>query len=222
LLIACALVAGCERRGGHIPYDPPGFTAPDAPSAAAIEAYDIRLGPLDVVRINFFRIPELSNDYQIDAHGNIDLPLIGQVKARDLSTDDFTREIEQRYGARYLNNPDISVRVLTSNQANVTVEGAVNAPGIYPLQGRTTLIGAIAMGRGTLLYDSNPKRVAIFRKREGKTVAAAFDLVAIRHGEMADPVVYPGDTIVVDGSSIRTLYRDLLQTIPLIAVFNSL
>ena len=60
------------------------------------------------------------------------------------------------------------------------------------------------------------------RKRDGKTVAAAFDLIAIRHGEMADPLVYPGDTIVVDGSKVRTIYRDLLQAIPMIAVFRSL
>lgn len=222
LLVACALVAGCERRGGKIPYDPPGFAAPTAPSSAAVEAYDVPLGPLDVVRVNVFRVPELSGDYQLDARGNVDLPLIGQVKARDLSIEDFSRQLEQRYGAQYINNPDITVRLLNTNQLNITIEGAVNAPGMYPLTGRTTLLGAIAMSRGTLLFDSNPKRVAIFRKQDGKTVAAAFDLIAIRHGKMADPIVYPGDTVVVDGSSIRSLYRDLLQTIPLIAVFSNL
>lgn len=222
LLIGCALVAGCERRGGSIPYDPPGFSAPAAPSVAAVEAYDVKLGPLDVLRINVFRVPDLSGDYQIDGQGNLDLPLIGTIKARDLGAEEFGRKLEQAYGARYLNNPEISVRVLNTNQLNITIEGGVNAPGVYPLQGRTTLLGAIAMSRGPLLYDSNPKRVAIFRKRDGQTMAAAFDLISIRHGKMADPIVYPGDIVVVDGSSLRSLYRDLLQAIPMIAVFNNL
>ena len=39
---------------------------------------------------------------------------------------------------------------------------------------------------------------------------------------MADPIVYPGDTIVVDSSSLRSLYRDLIQAIPLIAIFGNL
>jgi polysaccharide export outer membrane protein len=222
LLIGCAVLAGCERRGGKIPYDPPGFGAPSGPSVAAVEAYDVKLGPLDVLKISVFRVPDLTGDYQIDGLGNVDLPLIGSIKARDLSVEEFGRKLEQTYGAQYLNNPEITVRVLNSNQFNITIEGGVNAPGIYPLQGRTTLLGAIAMSRGPLLYDANPKRVAIFRKRDGQTMAAAFDLVAIRHGEMADPIVYPGDIVVVDGSSVRSLYRDLLQVIPLIAVFSNL
>jgi polysaccharide export outer membrane protein len=221
LALTAVALSGCELRGGKIPYDPAGFGPPD-PTAAPNPGYAVALGPLDTVKVTVFRIPDLSGDYQVDGRGVVDLPLIGEVPVDGRNAEQFAQELERQYGARYLNNPEITVRLLTTNQYNITVEGGVNAPGVFPLPGRTTLLGAIAMSRGFLAYDSNPKRVAIFRKQGGKTVAAAFDVVAIRHGDMQDPLVYPGDTIVVDSSKVRSIYRDLLQTIPVIAIFNSL
>lgn len=221
MLAACAVLSGCERRGGKIPYDPVGFGAPDR-LASGVAAYDVPLGPLDVLRITVFRVPELSGEYQVDVRGIIDLPLVGSINVRDQNAEQFASTLEGMYATRYLNNPDVTVRVQSTNQLNVTIEGGVNAPGIYALPGHTTLLGAIALARGFNAQDSNPKRVAIFRKQGGQTVAAAFDVPAIRHGDMKDPLVYPGDTIVIDSSSIRSLYRDLLQTLPMIAVFNSL
>lgn len=222
LVVALALIlAGCNSRGGKIPYDPAGFGAPDR-AELGVEAYDMPLGPLDVLRVNVFRVPDLSGEYQVDAFGNLDLPLVGKFSVRDLGPDQLATLLEQKYGAKYLQNPEITVRVVGTNRTSVTVEGGVNSPGIFALPGRTSLLGAVALARGVNSETGNPKRVAIFRKRDGKTQAAAFDLVAIRRGEMADPVVYPGDTIVVDGSGLRSLYRDVLQAIPLVAIFSNL
>lgn len=221
-LMAAIVLSGCAFRGGSIPYDVQDFGPPDRESTA-IEGYDVPIGPLDVLQVNVFRVPELSGEFQVDFKGNINVPLVGGVQARDQSPEQFAETLERAYAERYLNNPDITIRVVSSNQNNVVVEGGVMAPGIYPLPGKTTLLGAIALARGVSVNDGNPKRVAIFRKQGGKTVAAAFDLVSIRHGEMEDPVVYPGDTIVVDGAGVRQLYRDLLQGLPFIfGIFTQL
>lgn len=224
LLLAGALaasLAACDTRGGKVPYDPAGFGPPDRADLGT-EAYDIPLGPLDVLKINVFRVPDLSGDYQVDAFGNLDLPLIGKVSVRDYSPDKFADLLEQKYGEKYLQNPDISVRVSTTNRANVTVEGGVNFPGVYQLPGRTTLLGAVALARGVNSNDGNAKRVVVIRKRDGKTQAAAFDLTAIRKGEMSDPVIYPGDIVAVAGSNLRSVYRDVLQAVPLFAIFKNL
>lgn len=221
ILALAALVAGCETRGGKTPYAPEGFGPPDKRVEAGLP-YDAPLGPLDIIKVNVFRVPELSGEYQIDLRGYVDMPLIGSVSARDLEAAQFAQRLEAIYGARYLNNPDINVRVENTNQLNVTVEGGVNAPGVYALTTRTSLLGVIAMAKGLNPSDSNPRRIIVYRKREGKTVAAAFDLISIRHGEMTDPLVYPGDTIIVDASKIRAIYRDLVSTLPTIAIFNGL
>lgn len=222
LLALFVLALGaCATRGGNIPYAPADFGPPDRAVPADV-AYDLPLGPLDMLKVSVFRVPELTGDYQVDAKGNLDLPLIGALSVRELTPQQLGKELERRYGTKYLNNPDISVRVTSSNLNSVTVEGGVNGPGIYPIPGKTTLVGAIAMARGISVTDGNPRRVVIFRKSSGKTLAAAFDLISIRRGEMEDPVIYPGDTVVVDSSTIRPLYRDLMMSLPLVTLFTQL
>lgn len=214
-------LAGCASRGGPVPYDPSLLTVPDRPSAQDA-AYDIPLGPLDVIKVTVFRVPDLSGEYQVDARGKVTLPLIGVVDTRDRSPDQFAALLDQLYGARYLNNPDITVRVVTTNGANITVVGGVQSPGIYALPGKTHLLGAIALAHGIDQDNANPHRVVVFRKQQGETVAAAFDLVSIHRGKMVDPLIYPGDTVVVESDKLRELYRDLVQSVPAIAIFSRL
>jgi polysaccharide export outer membrane protein len=219
MLVAAVALSGCLSRGGKIPYDPADFGKPDKAQSAEI-AYDLPLGPLDLLKVNVFRVPELSGDYQVDAKGMLDLPLLGPLNVRDFSPQQLADLLEAKYGERYINDPEISVRVMSTILNSVTVEGGVNVPGVHQLPGKTTLLGAVALARGVATLDANPRRVAIFRKIDGKTSAAAFDLIAIRRGEMNDPDVYPGDTIVVDSSLTRSIYRDLLQVLPLISIFR--
>jgi polysaccharide export outer membrane protein len=47
-------------------------------------------------------------------------------------------------------------------------------------------------------------------------------LTSIRRGEAHDPQVYPGDIVVVDGSSVKSMEKRLLQSIPLLAIFGPL
>ncbi len=219
LVVAVGALAACATRGGKIPYDVKDFGPPDRQSSEEA-GYEVPLGPLDVLKVSVFLVPDLSGEYQVDLQGNLDLPLVGPVSVRDQSTETFAASLERLYGQRYLQNPDITVRLLTTSNRNITVEGGVNNPGIFSLTSRTTLLGAVALANGVNVNDGNPKRVVIFRKVDGRTMAAAFDLTSIRHGEMENPVVYPGDTIVVDSTALRSLYRDLLQTIPLLTIFT--
>ena len=75
------------------------------------------------------------------------------------------------------------------------------------------------MAKGTS-EDANPRRVAVFRVIGGQRQAAAFDLTAIRRGQSQDPQIYPGDIVVVDGSSVKSAQKQILQSIPLLALFR--
>lgn len=212
-------VAGCANsRGGDIPYDVANFGQPDAPRAVVVDdAY--KLAPLDTVSVAVFQVPDLSRDYTIDLSGNITVPLIGQVSALNKSTSELSRTLAQRLGEKYLQNPNVTVALKESARRVVTVEGAVRAPGLYPAVGPMTLVQAIALARGAD-DTANPRRVAIFRQVQGQRMAAAFDLVSIRRGEADDPPVYAGDTVVVDGSNVRAIQRELLNALPVFAIFR--
>lgn len=215
------VLGGCAH---HLPssvaHNPATFSAPDAPDRSAV-GENYRLGALDTVTLSIFQVPDVTGDYQVDPTGDLNLPLIGRVDAEGRTLSDLQSAIKSRYGAKYLNNPDVRVEIKQAVSQRLTVEGAVNQPGIFPLSGEMTLIQAIATARG-VTGDAITSRVVVFRKIGGRREAAAFDLRKIRSGEMADPLVFGNDVVVVDGSRVRQTLRDTLNAIPLLAVFGAI
>jgi polysaccharide export outer membrane protein len=221
-LCATALLGGCAAgsRGGDIPYHPTAetFGAPDSPALTALEP-GYRISPLDKLKINVFQVQDLSGDYEVDLTGNISMPLIGSVRAVDMTPDQLDAKLTQALGEKYLQSPDVSVAVMASSTRMVTVDGSVREPGMFPVNGPMTLIQVIARAKGTD-ENANPRRIAIFRQIQGQRMAAAFDLTDIRRGKVEDPRIYSGDIVVVDGSRVKQIQRELLQSIPILSIFR--
>ncbi|MEA3032393.1 MAG: polysaccharide biosynthesis/export protein [Sphingomonadales bacterium] len=217
-----ALLGGClsEGRGGKIPYAPPGFVAPDQASPTQALDDDYRISPLDTLKVSVFQVPDLSGDFDVDLTGNIAMPLIGNVKAVGLTTDELDQRITQALSSKYLQNPDVSVGVKKSSSRLITVEGSVRSPGVFDASNtHLTLLQVVAMAHGTD-EDANPHRVAVFRQIQGQRMAAAFDLTDIRRGKAEDPRIYSGDIVVVDGSKVKAAWKSALASLPLLAIFR--
>jgi polysaccharide export outer membrane protein len=213
-------IAACaDTRGGSLPYDRP-LAAPDEVTFQTLES-NYKIAPMDKLAIKVFKMEDLTGEYDVDLAGNISLPLIGQLKAANLTTEQLDDQLTQKLGEKYLEHPDVSVAIKSSTAHVVTVDGAVKDAGSFPVGGPTSLIRAVAMAKGTT-EDANARRVAVFRTIGGQRQAAAFDLTAIRRGEAPDPQIYPGDIVVVDGSRVKAVQKQLLQTIPLLAIFGPL
>lgn len=212
------LASGCaDKRGGVIPYGQT-LAAPDEPKIEVLDS-NYRIAPLDKLAIKVFKADDLSGDYDVDLAGHISLPLVGEVEAVNLTTAELDQKLTALLGQKYFEHPDVSVAIKESTAHVVTVDGAVQNGGQFPVAGQLTLIQAVALAKGTR-EDANARRVAVFRMIGGRRAAAAFDLTAIRRGEADDPQIYPGDIIVVDGSSIKAAQKQLFQTIPLLSLFR--
>lgn len=212
------IVAGCaDTRGGSIPYNKP-LGAPDEAQFQVLPQ-DYKIAPMDTLTVKVFKSEELSGEYAVDLAGHISMPLVGEVEAANLTTDELDRKLTELLGSKYFEHPDISVAIKESTAHVVTLDGAVTQAGRYPVGGQMSLIQAVALAHGTT-QDANPRRVAVFRTIGGQRQAAAFDLTAIRRGEAADPQIYPGDIIVVDGSKVKEATRQFLQAFPLFAIFK--
>jgi polysaccharide biosynthesis/export protein len=88
LLTLCAalLLSGCAgSRGGPIDYNVENFGRPDTPTVLALEE-DYKIGPMDKLDIRVFQVPDLSGEFEVDLTGRVALPLLGSVKAVDLTT----------------------------------------------------------------------------------------------------------------------------------------
>ena len=215
--MGCLLAACTEGRGGPLPYDV-ALPAPDAPTIIPLEE-GYRIAPLDKLTVKVLKMEDLTGEYNVDLAGNISMPLIGEVKAVNLTTAQLDERLTDKLGEKYLENPDVSVGIKESTSRVVTVDGAVKEAGAFPTIGPTSLMRAVALAGG-VTEDANPHRVAVFRTVNGQRQGAAFDLVAIRRGQAQDPQIYPGDIVVVDGSAIKEGFKRVLQSFPLLTIFG--
>lgn len=179
-----------------------------------------RIGPLDVVTVTVFRVPELSAEVQVADSGTISLPLIGQVPAAGRTAQEVEQDVTARLGEKYLQNPQVTVFIKEYNAQRVTVDGAVKKPGVFPLKGRTTLLQIISMAEG-LDHTRASSDVVVFRQQDGQRAAGRFNLDDIRSGNAADPRLQPGDVVVVDDSSTKIFWNNILRALPIGNVFTA-
>lgn len=215
-----ALLSGCSTP-----------VSPSLPRAA--EAYkvipavstnqperDYKIGPLDVLSITVFQEPDLTfKELQVDASGSLLFPLIGDVRASGKSATELSHEIARRLDKNYLINAQVSVVVVSSDSQHVTVEGDVVQPGVYDINGSSTLLEALARAKSPTEV-ANLSQVVVFRTVDGRRMGAVFDVNRIRAGEMPDPELLGGDVVVVGFSGIKGAFRDFLKSAPLLYVFR--
>jgi polysaccharide biosynthesis/export protein len=79
----------------------------------------------------------------------------------------------------------------------VTVEGEVNRPNRYVIDGELTVTGAISMAGGLTRFGSSDVKVLRVDPQTGKTQILAVDLKAVRKGKQKDLTLMPNDTVSV-------------------------
>jgi len=215
---ALAVSACMAGRGGSVPYEPAGFVAPDT-QAEPVASSAQPIGALDTLNISVFQVESLTGEFKVDAAGKFDYPLLGAVQAQGRTTEELRQHLAAGLSQKYLQSPNVQVAIKERAEQKVTVDGAVQQPGVYVVKGPTTLIQAVAMARGTT-QDANPSRVYVFRTIRGERVAGAFDLKMIRRAQAEDPVIYGNDIVVVDGDKSRQMIQTLLQTVPVLGLLR--
>ena len=174
------------------------------------------LGPLDRLSVDVYGVPELSRSVQVDASGRIAMPLIGSLEASGKTPAALGAEIAHLLKARYVRDPQVTVNLTETLSQVVTVEGSVKTPGLYPVSGRMTLIRAIARAEGTSEF-AREDHVVVFRRVNGKDMAALYDLRGIHQGLYPDPEIYANDVVLVGESNARRIFRDVVAVSPLLA-----
>ena len=177
------------------------------------------LRPSDQVSINVFREPDLSTEaVMLGVDGAVSLPLLGTIPAAGMTTRELEQDIAKRLLAAGLRAPMVSVNIANYASHLVTVEGSVEEPGVYTFQPGSRLSSAIAMGGGPT-RTANTEQVAVFRESPDGVMIALFDYAQMRQGTMLDPVLAPGDRVVMGTDGLSVFYQDVLQTLPALGVF---
>lgn len=166
--------------------------------AEEAEQFEYRIGPLDLLEIKVLGADEMNRSVRVDSRGNINLPLIGMVKASELTGYQLEEKIAQLLAKDYLQNPQVSVFIKEFTSQRVTVQGFVKRAGIYDFQGQATLLQAISMGGG-LDEKANENAVKVVRAVNGReSETKVYNLAAIRLNKAPNPILKGGDTVVVE------------------------
>lgn len=221
----CSLaLAGCAPQNdgafqAAVAVAPSASTASPVPSPAeadgqtpssGVSDYQVRTG--DDLQITVFQVQDFNRDAQVDAAGNIVLPLIGAVPVAGKTVREVELDIARRLKAKYLQNPQVLVAVKDAVGLRVAVQGAVRTPGVQQICGDTTLTSVIAQAQG-FSDTADKSSVLIIRNTDQGRVAAKVDAGAILSGSAPDPRVYGGDTVVVDNSFVRLVGKDALTVL---------
>ncbi|MEL1263399.1 polysaccharide biosynthesis/export family protein [Pseudoxanthomonas putridarboris] len=194
---------------------------PADPVGSALGRPEYWLGPGDLLKVQVFQLPDLEREIRVDNAGRITLPLIGAVQAAGTSLSQMETQVAALYGDRYLQDPQVTITLLESPNQQVTVGGAVEQTGIYPMGApHLTLQQAVALAKG-VSNVADRRNVIVFRTVGGERMFARFDLLQIQQGKLNDPDIYGGDIIIVDRSDARVLLRTLIELTPFVAVWRA-
>ena len=124
-------------------------------AAAAVNTDDgtdderYKIGFQDVIDVQVFRHPELNIKIKVNSEGTIilfrlDKPIVAVCKTeRQLGVD-----IENAYRVSYLKDPKVNVTITEQNSQPISVIGAVEHAGRYPVQKRMHLLEILALAGG--------------------------------------------------------------------------
>lgn len=187
VFLAASLLAACAdgpRANGPAPVATPAPAAEAVDSAVPLPsdaAADYALGSGDKLRVIVFGEPDLSGEFDVSGSGNVALPLIGQVRAKDLTLSEFEDAVEAKFSEGYLNNPRVSVEVL--NYRPFYIYGEVENSGQYPYTNGMTVLNAIAVAGG-YTYRANTDRIYITRGEGAEQTYPASQSVRVLPGDV--------------------------------------
>jgi len=149
-----------------------------------------RVGPGDKMKVIVFGEPNLTGDYLIGMSGDLAMPLIGSIDAKNMRSSELADAISAKLKeGGYVLSPRVSIEILSYRQ--IYVLGEVNKPGEYSHDAGMTLEQAVAKAGG---YTRRADTKSVVLKRNSWTASQRVRL----NGPALQ--IAPGDTIRVTES----------------------
>lgn len=158
-----------------------------------------RLGPGDSIQVIVWRLPELSQRVVVSPTGKIQYPLAGEIQAAGLTPPELSAKLATALRRHMFQEeePEVTVSLEALNSYRIYVMGEVMSPGELAPGSAITLIQALAMAGGFTAYAKRKDILVYNRKADREPIR--FDYKAFLAGaeESEDPLLLPGDTVIV-------------------------
>lgn len=178
---------------------------------AANRAPAILIGPGDMIGITVFETPELSTSVRVNQNGDANIAVLGPVHVAGLNSTEAAALIENAYRTQgLLLNPHVTVQVAEYASQGATVLGEVRTPGVFPTLGSRHLLDLLSMAGGV---STTAGRLVSIIHRDNPTHPQQIALQptpASLHAQ-ENPVIQPGDTIVVAKAGVVYILGDVAR-----------
>jgi len=161
-----------------------------------------RIGAGDDLTVQVYGEESLTGTYTVSTAGVLDFPLIGIVPVDGMTTASVGARLRARLMEGFLNNPHVTVSVSAYGSQPVQVLGAVSSPGLYFLQGPTTVLDMLSLAGG--LNTEGVNEVRITRGGDdGETFIMHYEQLL---AQTNDPfILLAGDVVFVPQSLVSVM-----------------
>jgi len=154
--LLAALSAGAQAQSMAVGQDPAAPAAqvlpvpvPGLADAAASVGAIGAVGPGDTLAISVFGQPGMDARVTVDAEGRVTVPMLGNIDVGGLAPSAIGKRIEDGLRSQgYVRDPQVGVEVLAVRSRVVSVLGAVERPGRYPIESTLSVLELLAMAGG--------------------------------------------------------------------------
>lgn len=157
--------------------------------------------------------PSAAMGYLVDDEGFINLPLVGKLKVKDLTTIEAKALITEKLD-KFLQQPTVNLRI---SNFKVSVLGEVNKPSVYTVPNeKISLPEALSLAGDLTIYGKR-QNILIIRETNGKREFARIDLR--KRDFFNSPFYYlqPNDIVYVEPTKGRITSSDrTIQLAPII------
>ncbi|HKV25966.1 MAG TPA: polysaccharide biosynthesis/export family protein [Candidatus Acidoferrum sp.] len=165
----------------------------DVPPDLNLKTYHI--GIADELMISVWKEPELSNQVVVRPDGKITLPLINEISVVGLRTDELQDLLTQKFKP-FVNTPQVTVIVRSIRSRKVSLVGNVGHQGTFSLNDEKTILELLAEAGGLGPFAKS-NGIYILRQAGNKKIRIPFDYKKAISGKGPNPVLQPGDLVVV-------------------------
>jgi polysaccharide biosynthesis/export protein len=174
---------------------------------------DYRLGPGDIVRIQVFQNADLTVEARLSEAGVISYPLLGAVRLAGLSATQAEQLLATRLrDGKFVQNPQVTVNVMTFRSQQVSLLGNVNKPGRYPLETTGMRLSEMLSLAGGV-SPTGADEVVLVTVRDGRPTRLEIDIVDMfASGDLEkDPTMQAGDVVYVNRAPNYFIYGQVTR-----------
>jgi len=177
-------------------------------SAGSLQAEDRRIIAGDIINITVLGYPELSKSVVVRQDGTIEYPLLSNVPIIGMTQLEL-RELLFPVISRYVERPQLFLYLAEFSMVQFAIQGQVNNPGTYTVQGPLGLQSAISIGGG-VTENANLNRITLIRKEnfgQAEIQINLYDYFNENKSWSDLTEIKSGDVVIIPTADINTFIR---------------